>query len=77
MKAFLRNILGICKDHLNYITMADCKHFRGDAIDLETFTGNIIRWKYNVMHDAYCLEGQKTCRRCYIFTCIVSIPDSL
>ena len=37
-----RNILGICKDHLNYITMADCKHFRGDAIDLETFSGNII-----------------------------------
>ena len=24
----MRNILGICKDHLNYITMADCKHFR-------------------------------------------------
>ena len=22
--------------------MADCKHFRGDAIDLETFSGNII-----------------------------------
>ena len=38
----IRNILGICKDHLNNITMADCKHFRGDAIDLETFTGNII-----------------------------------
>jgi hypothetical protein len=38
----IRNILGICKDHLNYITMADCKHFRGDAIDLETFSGNII-----------------------------------
>ena len=35
----IRNILGICKDHLNNITMADCKHFRGDAIDLETFTG--------------------------------------
>ena len=34
--------MGICKDHLNYITMADCKHFRGDAIDLETFSGNII-----------------------------------
>jgi hypothetical protein len=57
--------------------MADCKHFRGDAIDLETFTGNIIRWKYNAMHDAYSLEGQKTCRRCYIFTFIVSIPDHL
>ena len=38
----IRNILGICKDHLNHITMADCKHFRGDAIDLETFTGLIF-----------------------------------
>ena len=37
----IRNILGICKDHLNNITMADCKHFRGDAIDLETFTGSL------------------------------------
>ena len=42
IKSRIRNILGICKDHLNYITMADCKHFRGDAIDLETFSGNII-----------------------------------
>ena len=45
----IRNILGICKDHLNHITMADCKHFRGDAIDLETFTGpRIFYLCYNI-----------------------------
>ena len=31
----IRNILGICKDHLNYITMADCKHFRHEELEIQ------------------------------------------
>ena len=40
----LRQCLSICKDHLNTTTMANCDGFRGDAIDLDSFCGNLIRW---------------------------------
>ena len=38
----LRQCLSICKDHLNTTTMANCDGFGGDAIDLDSFCGNLI-----------------------------------
>ena len=34
--------MSICKDHLNTTTMANCDGFGGDAIDLDSFCGNLI-----------------------------------
>ena len=38
----LRQCLSICKYHLDTTTMANCEGFRGEAIDLDSFCGNII-----------------------------------
>ena len=38
----LRQSLSLCKDNLNTITLADCECYTGEAIDLDSFCGNII-----------------------------------